>query len=748
VTNLLVGLAGNPNSGKTTLFNALTGARQRVGNFPGVTVARHEGTIMHQGATINLVDLPGIYSLSAFSEEEVVARTFILDEKPHLLVDIADATALERSLYLLVQLRELGLRTVLVVNMVDELERSGRRLDSDKLARLLGLPVVQTVARREIGLERALDAVVLAAGQDQPPLTISYGPELDRMIDALADVIERADFLTQHAPPKVTAIKYLEQDQPLIALGHRENPQLSAEIEARAAQYSQRCRTAYGESAADLITDYRYGFISSILGQGVVSMETHLRRRSLTDAIDKVLTHWLAGPAIMLAVLYAVFWMTISLGETPMGWIESLFGLLADLGRAAIPDGLLQSLLVSGVIDGVGAVLGFVPLIALMFLAVSFLEDSGYMARMAYMLDRLFRMFGLHGYSIMAFIVSGGIGGGCAVPGVMAARNLRSPKEKIATILTAPFMSCGAKIPVFTLLAAAFFPGQATAALFWITLASWGFVFVAAKFLRTTIIAGPATPFLMELPPYRLPTCKGLLLHSWERVWQYVRKAGTLILAVSILLWAAMTYPQLPKERLDHYDRTAAVVNARHEFEDQHKAAQLEALEASRAEEAIRHSLAGRIGRVLEPVSALAGFDWRTNIALVGGLAAKEVIVSTLGTAYSLGDVDLDNPRILSQRLEQDSRFTRITAISLILFSMLYAPCFVTVIAIGREIGHRWALFSVAFNTTLAYLVAVLFYQTATAWSRNRIRWCESSWKKICPSLTGYRCRWPPQGNS
>ncbi len=718
MTNLLVGLAGNPNSGKTTLFNVLTGARQRVGNFPGVTVARHEGTVIHRDATVNLVDLPGIYSLSAFSEEEVVARTFIVDEKPHLLVDIADATALERSLYLFVQLRELGLRTVLVVNMIDELHRSGRRLDGDRLSALLGVPVVQTVARRARGVDRVLDAVVRAAREEQPPLVLSYGAELGCMIGELARKIERADFLGQHYPPRVTAIKYLEEDGMIQAQGRLENQQLSMEIEEQARQYSLRCRDAFGESAAALITDYRYGYIGSILGQGVLSMDTHLRRRNLTDAIDRVLTHWLAGPAIMLAVLYAVFWITISLGATPMGWIESLFGILADIGREYVPAGLLQSLLVSGVIDGAGAVLGFVPLIALMFLAVSFLEDSGYMARMAFMLDRVFRVFGLHGYSIMAFIVSGGIGGGCAVPGVMAARNLRSPREKIATILTAPFLSCGAKVPVFTVLAAAFFPGSVTETLFWTTLASWGFVFLAAKVLRTTILAGPSTPFLMELPPYRLPTCKGLLLHAWERVWQYIRKAGTLILAVSILLWTAMTFPELPEHRHHHWDNLAEAVQARQDFSEGQKKAELVALEADRTEEAIRHSLAGRIGQALEPVSSLAGFDWRTNIALVGGLAAKEVIVSTLGTAYSLGDIDPENPEMLSQRLTQNPGFTQITAVSLILFAMLYAPCFVTVIAIGREIGLRWAVFSIAFNTVFAYLIAVLFYQTATALSR------------------------------
>ena len=341
MADLLVGLAGNPNSGKTALFNAVTGARQRAGNFPGVTAARHEGTVIHRDTAINLVDLPGIFSLNAFSEEEVVARQFIVDEIPHLLVDVADTTALERSIYLLVQLRELGLRTVLVVNMIDEFHRSGRRLDHGELSRLLGIPVVPTVARQGKGLNALLDAVIQAADEEQPPLVLSYGPELDRMITALTRKIERADFLATVHAPWMVAIKYLEGDGPIMARGRRENPRLSAEIEEQARQISQRCQRIFGESAAALITDHRYGYIGSLLGREVLSLDVHLRRLNLTDVIDRVLTHWLIGPVVMLLVLYGVFWMTITLGETPMGWIETLFGWLGDLAHAFIPEGLL-----------------------------------------------------------------------------------------------------------------------------------------------------------------------------------------------------------------------------------------------------------------------------------------------------------------------------------------------------------------------------------------------------------------------
>jgi ferrous iron transport protein B len=418
---------------------------------------------------------------------------------------------------------------------------------------------------------------------------------------------------------------------------------------------------------------------------------------------------------LMFAIIYLMFTLTFALGEYPMGWLEALFGWLGDTVAALLPEGLVASLIVSGVIDGVGGVLGFTPLIMIMFFFLSFLEDSGYMARMAYMLDRVFRMFGLHGCSVMPFIISGGIPGGCAVPGVMAARTLRSPKEKIATVLTAPFLSCGAKVPVFLLLAAAFFPESGADALFWITAAGWVAALLAARLLRSTLIRGAATPFVMELPPYRMPTLRGLCLHTWERVWQYVKKAGTVILAISILLWAAMTFPAPSEEQAAHFEAQRAAVEAQAWDSDTAKDDALTEIDNAEAQETLRVSVAGRIGTALEPVFAPAGFDWRTNIALLGGFAAKEVIVSTLGTAYSLGEVDPEDSEGLSAKLVADPAWNKWTAVSLIAFVLLYAPCFVTVAVIGREIGWSWAAFSVVFNTVLAYGVSVGLYQFGTA---------------------------------
>jgi ferrous iron transport protein B len=364
-----------------------------------------------------------------------------------------------------------------------------------------------------------------------------------------------------------------------------------------------------------------------------------------------------------------------------------------------------------------------------MFFGIAFLEDSGYLARVAFMLDRIFQIFGLHGSSVMAYIVSGGIAGGCAVPGVMATRTLRSPKERIATLLTAPFMNCGAKLPVFALLIAAFFPHHQARMMFILTLISWSGALLAAKFLRMTVVRGASTPFVMELPPYRLPTFRGLMIHTWERTWQYVKKAGTVILGISVLLWAAMTFPRLPDTLMQAYDaqRQAILSAADPAAVDTLESvdvkiplaadaarlrADLLALDARQAKDALRHSLAGRIGTGIESATRWAGFDWRTNIALLGGFAAKEVIVSTLGTAYSLGAAKVGGADSLSGRLAAEPAWRPLTAWSMIIFVMFYAPCFVTVVCISRESSWRWGLFSMLFNTTLAFSLAVIIYQT------------------------------------
>jgi len=711
-----IALAGNPNSGKTTLFNAITGGHQHVGNYPGITVERKEGIINLNDVKVKLIDLPGTYSLSAYSDEELVARNFLVNEKPDIVVDIADATMLERHLYLAIQFFEIGIPVVLALNMMDDAKKQGLIINTEKLSKLLNCPVVETVARSGRGKGHLIRTAVQHAKDHEKtwkPLEISYGAEIDLVLDNMTEIIETQQFMTDRYPARWIALKYLENDSEIIRYG-KLNGKIAEQLEAIAQRTKEHCLKTLKVLPEAIISDYRYGLINSILKQDIVIQKKSRQERiDFTTKLDSVLVNRYIGPILMIAILYGMFQITFSAGEIPMGWLENLFGWISATATLLIPEGLLQSLVVSGIIDGVGGVMGFVPLIAIMFLMISFLEDSGYMARVAYMLDRVLRIFGLHGYSAMPFIISGGIAGGCAVPGVMATRTLRSPKEKLATLLTAPFMPCGAKLPVFMLLVAAFFTQYKAQMMFSITLFAWIMALLVAKLVRSTVIKGASTPFIMELPPYRLPTVRGIFIHTWERTWQYIKKAGTVILAVSILLWAAMTFPGLPTQQINQYELERQAVLGTTQDTTKQQQAVLE-INNREGQAALRYSLAGKIGTSLEPISRLAGFDWRTNIALVGGFAAKEVIVSTFGTAYSLGDVDPEAAETLSTRIAVDPSWNKFTALAMIVFVLLYAPCVVTVVAIAKESSWGWATFATLFNTTLGFGMAVIIYQIGT----------------------------------
>ncbi len=732
-----IALGGNPNAGKTTLFNAITGARQHVGNYPGVTVAKKEGFISHNGFELHIVDLPGTYSLTAYSEDELVARDYLAGDQPEAVVNIVDASNLERNLYLTVQLLELGSPVCIALNMVDVAKSMGISINTAKLSELMGVPVVPTVARTGKGKEQIIKEASLLASTatKNDRFSISYGEDLDQALNDMESIIVENGFLTDTYPSRWVGIKYLENDEQVIEKGNGWNQSVSDQLQSIVKKVTQHLEVTLNSYPEALISDYRYGYISSILRQGVVQRRHEENRLQLTDRIDKVVTDRFIGPLLMLAIIYGLYQFTFSYSEIPVGLFESFFSWLSNMVSNALPDGLLKSLIVSGIIDGVGGVLGFVPLIMFMFFGIAILEDSGYLARVAYMLDRVFSIFGLHGNSVMAFIVSGGIAGGCAVPGVMASRTLKSPREKLATLLTVPFMNCGAKLPIMALLVGAFFGKHEALMMFIITMIAWSGALLTAKLLRMTIIAGPSTPFVMELPPYRLPTFRGLLIHTWERTWQYIKKAGTIILAISIVLWAMMTFPGLPETE------TADFENRRHILLDSVSASVLQELEAvgknenpklseaaaglkakldrvdrQEAEAALRNSIAGRIGIFLEGATGLAGFDWRTNIALVGGFAAKEVVISTLGTAYSMGDVDPEESSSLGETLQKAEGWSPLVALCLILFTIFYAPCFVTVVAIIKETGTwKWGAFSMIFNTLLAFTVSTLVYQIGSA---------------------------------
>ncbi|MEW6264206.1 MAG: ferrous iron transport protein B [Thermodesulfobacteriota bacterium] len=769
---ITIALAGNPNAGKTSLFNQLTGAHAHVGNYPGVTVEKREGVFHQGGREVRVVDLPGTYSLTAYSLEERVARNYILEERPDLVVDVVDAANLDRNLYLTLQFMEIGVPVVIALNMMDVAEARGLKIDVAKLEVLLGAPVVPTVARGRKGLEALKNVVVRTAGRVGWKQTIlRYGPDLDLKISEIAEIISQTDLKADNLPPRWLALKALENDSQIKDLLAQDEKTLGRIMDL-VEEVTRHIRATLEDEPEGVIADHRYGYITSVTKQVVAAAGDF--RRTISDLVDLAALNRLVGPLILIAVLYGLYQMIFWLSQAPVAWSEAFFAWMSALVRGALNEGPLRSLLTSGVIDGVGGVLSFVPLIALMFFGIAVLEDSGYLARIAFIMDRVLRTFGLHGNSVLALMVGGGISGGCAVPGVLAARTLRDRKERLATILVTPFMNCGAKLPIFSVLIAAFFARHQARLMFLLTLLAWAFALVSARVLRWTMLRGRHTPFVMELPPYRLPTLKGLLIHTWERVWQYLKKAGTVILAISILMWALMTFPGPPRELtvvFQHqrgqvltelfsgpagrilpdeqvYSAFARYLAGRSEqgpgqvkageegfealsraiaalragavlpenlagFETPARAYlaaadKIRTLDSAEANAALRHSLAGRLGTALEPLTRPLGFDWRTNIALVGGLAAKEVVVSSLGTAYSLGQTDPQGGDSLAARLSAEPGWNKLAAFTLMLFVMLYSPCGITLVTIGREAGWRWSLFAMIYTTILAYLVSLM----------------------------------------
>ena len=743
-----VALAGQPNCGKSTMFNAITGSTARVGNYPGITVDHMEGFYKNDDYKIKFTDLPGTYSLTSYSMEEIVTRNFIFDNNPDVILCMIDAVALERSLYLVIQLMEMGKPLVIGLNMMDEVAKNGTKINSKALSQILGVPVVECVARKGTGKIEIISEIIKlyeSRTEECHFLDISYGLDLDPVLRKMTDYIEKKKFLENY-PARWVAVKYMEEDENILKQGKRQDEvhqYLTKEVK-KIERHTELTLNTYPEA---IVADYRYGYIQSLLKQNIISREK-ITRHSVTESVDKVLTHRLLGPVVMVLVLYLLFLVTFNLGAYPQEWIQDLFYWFGSICESFITNDMLKSLIVSGIIDGVGAVLSFSPLILIMFAMLCFLEDLGYMARIAYMLDRIFKAFGLHGASVMPFIIAGGIPGGCAVPGVMTARTLRSPKERIATVLTAPFMVCGAKATVFLMMCKTFFPNHATTVMLIITIASWVFALIVAKVLRMTIVRGAPTPFIMELPPYRLPTFYGIFTHTFDRIWQFVKKAGTIIFAISIVMWALITFPQMPKEKQQEYTAQKASVVSKINLEkglsNADKAKITEAvigrINSVERADALGYSWGGRIGKNLEVVSKYCGFNWQTNIALVGGFAAKEVILSTLSTAYSLNSnekVD-DISKIISEEkdklvnqheelqtvepgagnlgvmLKSDPNWTLPAVISLLIFVLLYAPCMATIPAMAKETSWGYAIFGTLGSLVITYILCVIVFQVGS----------------------------------
>jgi len=709
---LTVALAGNPNSGKTTIFNALTGSRQHVGNYPGVTVEKKTGVRVHRGVWLDIVDLPGTYSLTAYATDELVAREFVIDAHPDVVVGVLDASNLERSLYLAVQFLELDLPLVLVLNMSDVAAARGYVFDLEHLSALLGnVPLVPTVGNRGKGIEAILDATLAVAEAARPErhVTITYGPEVDREVADLASLLEGDAERLAPRRPRWVALKLLEGD-PRIRERVAEACTRADEVLAAADEAIVRLRTIVGDAPQIVIADRRYGFISGACQETVRS--TVESRHTRSDQIDAVLTHPVLGLPIFLGLMYVMFWATFRLGAYPQAAIDALFLWLGEAVGGLWPagsDSLVRSLLVDGLIHGVGGVLVFLPNILILFLAIAVLEDSGYMARAAFIVDRWMHKIGLHGKSFIPMI----LGFGCTVPAIMATRVLESRRDRLTTMFILPLMSCSARFPIYVMFTGALFPERLRTPVVWSMYVAGAVAAVLmAKLLRSTLFRGETEPFVMELPPYRLPTLKGALLHMWMRGWMYVRKAGTVILGISILMWALTAFPR-PPAGAAAAPTDAGAARAAAAVGGSPGAAPGPGTRDARAG-ALEHSIAGRVGKGLEPVTRPLGFDWRINTAMVGAFAAKEVFVAQMGIVLSLGEGAHAESDSLHDALRRE--YSPLQGLAVMVFCLLGFPCMATVVVMWREAGSWvWVVLQWVILTAMAYVAALAVYQVGSA---------------------------------
>jgi len=702
---MTIALAGNPNSGKTTLFNALTGMHQHVGNYPGVTVEKKEGELKYKDYDITVVDLPGTYSLTAHSIDEVVARNFVIEEKPDVVIDIIDSSNLERNLYLATQFMELGVPLVLAFNMSDIASKQGLEIDKVKLSELLGAPIVFTVATKKIGINELLDEVINLVEKKTTlrRITPVYGKEVEEEIRKIEALLLKDKELIQKYPSRWLVVKLLEGDSEVIK--KIKESEYSDQIIKQVEKSTAHLTNILGDAPEAIIADGRYGFISGACSEAV--KRNYEVRHTVSDRIDKVLINRILGLPIFLGVMWLVFKFTFAASAPLCDWLDKGMGWLGDkIGGLLTEGSAIKSLVVDGIIGGVGSVLSFVPIIFLLFLAMAFLEDSGYMARAAFIMDKLMHKIGLHGRSFIPML----LGFGCNLPAMMATRTIEDRKDRLVTILVNPFMSCGARLPVYTLFIGAFFSEKiAGNVLFSLYLLGIVVAIIMAKIFRRFLLKGPAAPFVMELPPYRVPTIKGLLIHMWERGAVYLKKAGTIIFAGCVLIWFLSNFPWNPQYSKD-YDALIEQAKDNKEMVIQ--------LENEKAAEKLEKSYAGKLGRAIAPVFRPLGFDdWKVSVGLVGGFIAKEIVVGTLGTLHSIGKAD-EESESLRQALQNETRpdgskmFNPLVAYALMVFVLLYIPCVATIAVIKRETNSwRWPIFAAFYTTLVAWLIAFIVYQ-------------------------------------
>lgn len=713
-----VALVGNPNCGKTTLFNYASGSRERVGNYGGVTIDAKEATIKQNNHTLKIFDLPGTYSITEYTPEELFVRTHITDKSPDIVVNVIDASNLERNLFLTTQLIDMNIKVVIALNMYDELEQKGILLKYAELGKMMGIPIVPTVAVRGRGIIQLMNKVI-EVYEDRDPVVrhihINYGNTIEDSISKVQIELRKNLAITDRFSTRYLAIKLLENDTSSLKL-LRDCKNFEAIVRQSQTEI-HKLEKEYNEKSETILTDAKYGFIAGALRETYT--EPASKKIEKKRNIDHILTHKFWGFPVFIFFMWLMFQATFTIGSYPMNWIDAGVGYIGEFISSIMPEGALHDLLVGGIIGGVGGVIIFLPNILILFFFISLMEDTGYMARVSFIMDRLMHKIGLHGKSFIPLIM----GFGCNVPAIMATRTLENRKDRIMTMLIAPFMSCSARLPVYVLIISAFFPQNQGLVLFSIYIIGIIIAVLVALFLKKAVFSKQDVPFVMELPPYRIPTLKNTSVHMWHKGSQYLRKMGSFILLASILIWALSYYPR-HVEYSTNYEEQISAINSNSLSIDAVKESQISALELLKASEHQQQSYIGKLGRFVEPAIQPLGFDWKIGISIITGLAAKEIVVGTMGILYH-ADLDaVESSNTLIEKLQKQEHksgelkgkkvFTPLVAFGFMLFILIYFPCVAVIAAINKESNWKWASFTMIYTTALAWLVAFTTFQVGS----------------------------------
>ncbi len=710
-----VALVGNPNCGKTTLFNYASGQHERVGNYGGVTVDSKEGEMKRNGYLFKIVDLPGTYSITEYSPEELFVRKHITEKMPDIVVNVVDSSNLERNLFLTTQLIDMNIKVVIALNMFDELNKKDIQFDYESLSKMIGIPIIPTVASRGKGINKLFDKLI-DVYEDRDPVVrhihINYGDIIEKHIKIIQDEIWKNPKITDKLSSRYIAVKLLEGDKTTLkSLKQFEGFEQIKEVTNQAIEQLEK---EYGEKTETIITDAKYGFIDGALKE--TYKEKKEDKRQIKRELDDLLTHKYLGFPIFIFFMWLMFQATFTLGNYPMEWIDAGIGILSEWVSNTMSDGPLRDLLVDGIIAGVGSVIIFLPNILILFFFISLMEDTGYMARAAFIMDKLMHKIGLHGKSFIPLIM----GFGCNVPAIMATRTLDNRKDRILTMIITPFMSCSARLPVYVLIISAFFPKYQGLMLFAVYGIGLILAILVALLMKKIAFKKEDVPFVMELPPYRMPTLKTTTLHMWHKGQQYLRKMGNIILLASILIWALGYFPRNVEYSQD-YDSKIEFIESNTQLKDEEKSKQIIQLEIDKEAERQEKSYIGKLGHAIEPVIKPLGYDWKMGVSIITGLAAKEIVISSMGILYQ-ADIEADeNSESLKEKLQSQTYtsgekkgqpvFTPLVAFGFMLFILIYFPCVAAIAAIKKETDWSWAFFTMAYTTVLAWIVAFLVYQ-------------------------------------